>query len=87
MTQFGKIKHKKLIELAKWLDSLGGVDNTPWIKWFDETYCKKCTMYKGVPEGCTHEITFAPCECGENPCGYADLKAWELVALWLQSKV
>lgn len=59
MTIFENFKTKNIDELVEWLDSYEVSDDTPWIRWWDENYCKKCdgeTAY--IPE------FGKECECG-----------------------
>ena len=42
MTIFESIKSKNIDEFTEWLDKYGAFDGSPWIEWFDKTYCQKC---------------------------------------------
>ena len=39
---FDKFKSMNIDELAEWLDKYGMFDNSPWMSWFDQKYCKGC---------------------------------------------
>lgn len=82
---------KDIDALAKWLvDTCGCDDDTPWIKWYDESFCKKCKPvineeqenFFGVPSEA------AECEIDVNRCPFK-VAAWtneELVKAWLMLK-
>ena len=42
MKVFDCFKEMNVDEFAEWLDEYAMFDNSPWIKWFDTNYCKKC---------------------------------------------
>ena len=39
-TNFDKIKSMTKLELARWLAKVGPQDDSVWLKWFDDNYCK-----------------------------------------------
>ena len=42
MTNFEKFKLMNIEELSEWLTQYGQFENSPWINWWNETYCKNC---------------------------------------------
>ena len=42
MNNFEKIKSMTIEELTDWIDKYGQFDVSPWMEWFDKTYCKNC---------------------------------------------
>ena len=73
MTNFERLKAMPIDELAEWLDENGLFDGSPWMNWFDKTYCDKCESikckYKDVEqlygfdnESSEREIECAYCE-------------------------
>lgn len=64
MTNFKRIKDMTKSEMARFLSYIvEDSDNSPWITWFDTSYCQNCEPIK--KDG--HE--FSPCECN-NECKY-----------------
>ena len=41
MKKVDEIKSKSFNDFAEWLNDNGN-DDSPWINWFDKTYCKHC---------------------------------------------
>lgn len=42
MTRYDKFISASLDALAEWINEHGQFDDSPWMNWFDNTYCKKC---------------------------------------------
>ena len=42
MNNFERLKSMSVEELSKWIDTHGQFDNSLWITWFDQKYCKNC---------------------------------------------
>lgn len=84
MTVFESFRLKNIDELVEWLDKNGAYDFTPWEKWFDKAYCKKC---KAVVEN-GHE--FAWCELRGNCKYFENMKRIpnrkQTIRLWLESE-
>lgn len=100
MTRFEEFKHMDIDTLAKWIDKNGQFDGSPWMKWFDENYCKKCEPI---------ECSYAECEkLGIKPfyksslkCAYCELEGYckffpdldyipdneDVVKMWLELEV
>ena len=84
MTVFENINSKNIDELVEWLDRNGAYECTPWERWFDKTYCRKC----GALSENGHE--FAWCELHGNCKYFKDMKKIpnrkQMIRLWLESE-
>ena len=79
MTNFEKFTNMSSDELAEWACKYGMVYESPWMKWFDENYCKKCEPIKcnydlavdklGIEPVFGGKCVFAYCEL-ENHCKF-----------------
>lgn len=93
MTVFESIKTKSVEELANWIyrHDLFLIDETPWIKWFDEKYCYNCQPEKVVvPEDNNRKMLLSWCEI-HGKCKYfqdmndiPDNK--QIIKMWLESE-
>lgn len=95
MTVFENIHSKNIDELVDWLDKNGAYDYTPWQRWFDKNYCKKCELVvEHIPNVLPNwegDYEFAWCELN-NKCKYfQDIKKVpnrkQTIRLWLESEV
>ena len=73
MTNFEKIKNMSLEEFAEWLYEHGIVDNTPWMKWFDETYCGKCESIIVKAEDAEKVLGLKPFYNEDYECAYCEV--------------
>ena len=63
MTNYKKIQSMNIKELSEWLDQYGQFDNSPWINWWDSTYCSKCPSETGyIPDNQGEHVWNVPCE-------------------------
>lgn len=78
-------------ELAKWMDKHCIFDNSPWMDWWDKTYCSNCesiichyTDYLNVDIECCY------CEVNGNCKYFPELKEspdiLHIIKLWLMSE-
>lgn len=75
MTNFEYIKSLSLEELAEWLDTHGQFADSPWLDWFDETYCKKCESVELKTEDIADELGFKPLWLEKTiTCAYCELE-------------
>lgn len=91
MTVFEDIHSKNLDELVEWLDKNGAYDYTPWERWFEKNYCRKCEAVVGYVSYLQGEHEFCWCELN-NKCRYfKDMKGTpnreQTIRLWLESEV
>lgn len=61
MTVYEYFKSKSIDELAEWLDE-HVIDDSPWISWWDNKYCKKCDS-----------IYCEDGDCGNGEYGWCEL--------------
>ena len=92
MTQFEELKRMDIEALAEWLDKHGQYDGSPWCKWFDETYCKRCESIMCHYEGSNIEFPCAWCELNDGKCKFFPEmhrapSSLETVKMWLESEV
>jgi hypothetical protein len=96
MTNLEYLQSLPINKFAEWLDEHGQFDGSPWMDWFNETYCKKCESIKckikstniGItPLYPDREIDCAYCEL-EHKCKFfenledvPDNK--EIIKMWL----
>ena len=93
MRVFDEFTNKNIDELAEWLDTHCVPDFSPWIKWFDDNYCKKCESIIATDTvlGFEREMEFGWCELHGDRCKYFQDKEYapygkELVKMWLESE-
>ena len=90
MTNFEKLKSMNEEEISEFLDSIIGIDDTPWIVWFNKRYCKNCETIRScarIPD-IYYDSTY--CEVNGN-CRYFQDKDdvpdnKEMIELWLESE-
>lgn len=90
-TVFDKFKSMNIHELAEWLNKYGAFDNSPWMSWFDQKYCKNCEDILCKYEDGVREFPCSYCELNSN-CKYfldsdevPDNKM--IIKMWLESEV
>ena len=91
MTQFEKFNLMDIDTLAEWICEHGEFDGSPWCKWFDETYCRKCEPVMCHYPNSKREFPCAWCEL-ERKCKFfmnlneqPDSK--DVIKMWLESEV
>ena len=81
MKVFDDIKSKNIDELAEWLDKYGAFDNSPWVEYFNENYCRKCEP----------ESDYGYCELNGNCKFFKHMSeipsCKDMVKLWLKSEI
>ena len=97
INQYDKIKSMNINELSKWLDKYGQFDSSPWMEWWNETYCSKCTSETGyiTDFGGEYEwqtpCEFAWCELHDKCRYFEDLEDVpdnkEIIKMWLESEI
>ena len=90
MTNYERIAHMRVDEMAEWIDEHGMFDNSPWMSWFDQKYCKDCPDVICKYENGTKEFPCSYCELNGNCKFFPDLnKAPEnkmIIKMWLESE-
>ncbi len=91
MNNFEKLKSMSVEELAKWLDKHGQFDNSPWITWFDQKYCKNCEDIMCKYEDGEREFPCAYCEIHDTCKFFPNFNYVpgneDVVKMWLESNV
>lgn len=90
MNNFEKLKQMSVNKFAKWLDEYGNFDSSPWMKWFDETYCANCESITTHPVAYPNlDIPCAYCELEKKCKFFPDMKeppdTLEIIKMWLMS--
>ena len=91
MTNYECITLMSVDEMAEWIDKYGMFDNSSWMSWFDQKYCKDCpdVIYK-YKDG-TKEFPCSYCELNGNCKFFPDLNEVPenkmIIKMWLESEV
>lgn len=100
MTQLDKLKDlitNNPDAFAKWLDDHGAFDGSPWMEWFNNTYCNQCdgiectySDYWNVETDVKRTITCSYCEL-EDKCRFfpeheGTLDNIDIIKLWLNTE-
>ena len=92
MNIYEKFKSMTIEELTDWIDKYGQFDNSPWIKWFDKTYCKNCESIKRHSKqyGYNTETSYAYCELHDNCKFFPDIEYIpdnkDIIKMWLETE-
>ena len=91
MTVFEKIKSMTKEEIVNWISELYNVgDSSPWIKWWDDNYCKKCESVMLYDEWLKRDAEFAWCEVNNGDCKFFPEKEMAsyktMIEAWLDSE-
>ena len=92
MTKFENLKLKNIDEFAEWLDTIGSSDDSPWINYFNDTYCAKCeSEFIYDQRELYGERKCAWCELHNNKCKFFQYMKEapnniQMIKLWLESK-
>lgn len=82
MKVFDSLRNKTIDELAEWLDEYMMFDGSPYLKWWDDNYCKKCM---------NDEEEQIWCELNGNCVFFKEEKdipnSKEMIKMWLESEV
>ena len=73
MTNFDKLKSMSLDELAKFIDEHGMYDDTPWMNWWDKTYCDNCPSLKLKGEEVQEKLGIVPFLNETYECAYCEV--------------
>lgn len=91
MNNWTKLKNMSTEDLAEWLDQYGMFDNSPWITWFDQKYCKNCEDIMCKYEDgerelpCSYCEVYGTCRFFQNLDDIPDNKM--TIKMWLESEV
>lgn len=91
MNNWAKLKNMSTEDLAEWLDQYGQFDNSPWMSWFDEKYCKNCESIMCHYEDNTHEFPCSYCELNGSCKFFPDLDEVPgnkmIIKMWLETEI
>lgn len=91
MNVFDSIKLKNIDELAEWFDENVTSDDTPWWKWWDENYCKKCESEIAYMSELDKKCECAWCELHGKCKFFKELDdipdCKQTIKMWLESKI
>lgn len=90
MTRFEKIRQMNIDEFAAWLDDHGEFDGSPWLSWWNDTYCKKCDPVMGRYADSNKDMEFSWCELNDG-CRFFPEKEFvpdmkQIIKMWLESE-
>ena len=89
MTNYERITHMSVNEMAKWIDEHGAFDNSPWMSWFDCRYWKRCpnVMCKSADDSrifpCSYCEVYDSCRFFQDLDDVPDNKM--IIKMWLES--
>ena len=90
MNTYEKIKSMSIEELTDWIDKYGQFDDSPWMEWFDKTYCKNCESIKCHSKPSSAEIPCAYCELHDNCKFFPNIEhipdTKDIVRMWLETE-
>lgn len=77
-------------DLANWLDEYGSFDNSPWIKWWNCTYCNNCPDIMCKYDGGNREFPCSYCELNDKCKFFPEYDEApsnkEIIKMWLESE-
>ena len=90
MNRYDEFVRMNIDQLAEWLDKYADFDGSPWMKWFDESYCLKCGAIMCSYPGSTHMFPVSYCEL-EHHCRFfpdkpEPLTNLEIIRMWLEQE-
>ena len=90
-TWFEKIQLMNIEEFAEWLNEYGQFDGSPWIKWWDEHYCKNCESIMCHHKDSIYEFPCCWCELHDKCKFFPEMDEVpdnkEIIKMWLESEV
>ena len=92
MNNFEYIKDMNIDELAAWLDKqFEWFYDSPWEKWWSETYCNKCKPEMVKMEDRINKVPVGWCELHDKCKFFQDLEnipgSIEVCKIWLEKEV
>lgn len=84
MTIYESLKAGSIDEFVEWLNKYV-VDDSPWIRWFDDNYCKKCdaVSYEGDDYAWCERNN--KCKFFQNMTDIPDNK--QIIKMWLEREI
>ena len=91
MNNWTKLKNMSTEDLAEWIDKYGAFDNSPWITWFEQKYCKNCGDIMCKYEDGEREFPCSYCALNGNCKFFPNLDDVRdnkmTIKMWLESEV
>lgn len=101
MTRYDKFITSSIDSLVEWISEYGQFDNSPWITWFDNKYCKNCESVKISREDSLEKLGFELLYVNDTECSYCEVNKkcryfpdmkespsnTEIIKMWLESEV
>lgn len=89
MTNYETLKNMTIDELTEWLDEYAEFSGSPWLTWFDKTYCQKCEPETDYVPYLDKNMEFSWCElnndkCKFFPCADEVPNNKQIIRLWLE---
>lgn len=91
MKVINMFEYMNIDEFVDWLDENVYLEHSPWLKWWDETYCKNCeSVCATSPNGCG-ESEYGYCELHGNCRYFQDMEdipsGKQIIKMWLESEI
>lgn len=97
---YSYLQSLSLDDFAEWLDKHGQFDDSPWIAWFNETYCLKCESVElsaddvrdklGIDPFYLGNVAYSYCELNKNCKYFPNMEeppsTIDIIKLWLKQE-
>ena len=101
MTRFDKFVTSSVDSLAQWIDENAQHDDSPWMNWFENKYCRNCESVKISREDSLEKLGFELLYLNDTECSYCEINKQcryfpdreespsvvEIIKMWLESEV
>lgn len=92
MNNYDKFRSMTIEEMTQWFEENFDCDDSPWIKAFDDKYCKNCEVVKGkCKDYYCDEMIFTYCELFDKCRYFEDEDSCPsdklMIKLWLNGEV
>ena len=100
MTRYEQFTSMSIEDLATWIDEHGQFDNSPWMNWFDEHYCRNCPSIILTKEEQKEKLGFEVLYNINATCAYCEIHKecrffqgrptptlQEIILMWLKEAV
>jgi hypothetical protein len=100
MTQYEHFTSMSIEDLAAWIDEHGQFDNSPWMNWFDENYCRNCSPITISKKEQKEKLGFEALYNIDATCAYCEVHKecrffqgrptptlQEIILMWLKETV
>lgn len=91
MRMYDCFMSKNIDEITDWFVEYADFDCAPWVKWWDDNYCKQCEPEIGCVQEYNIEMECAWCEL-HNKCKYfqdtEDIpNNKQVIKMWLEQEI